>query len=777
MNNLRKSSRTWIFSLLVAAWLTGCIFSAPQATGEQGPAGVTGLSATNTIAPTIPPSPSPSPTPTLTPTPEPVWTYYRNDELHPTEDDPGLAFDQQGHLWVTGYGGVVRWDLVANTFMAYGVADGVSAALIRALIVDSGNVPWIATDEEIQSFNGQGWETVKKPTGAETRVFAEGGDGKLWLCAQDGVFSFEAGRWKQYGTQNGLIADQCFYMKIGPDGNPWVIARENSLSHFSQGWTNYEAPDDLLREEEVILFTDRGDLHVAPNGDVWVRQLLWVVHFDGMTWTLYRLPEMEGRLTAFGLSASGTPWLAQAIENKIFFRAFNGSDWPVIMAPGYETGLPAKAMFTRVVAGPDGDVWFIGHEGFIRTRQHGWTVYPRAKEYYENGFLPTVAFSADGTFYYAGSQGILALGKGPDDLQLYDSAGPLADNCIRDIQFDAQGTMWVWEGKETDFGVFGSLQRFDGRGFETLADLQINEYLVARDGAVWVRRFNQFGWEWWDGVEWHGFGDDVWDLREAGLSWMRGSGNLTQDDQGQMWVSFKYDKQHGVAVFDGQEWQTWYLPWPVPRISGGYRLGFAPDGLLWLASARFEASALSNDAEREWRRFPIPDELVDEWINDASYHDLPPLQFNNLNQPILLYVDRRDKRPPALFELRDFAWTHVPLQTRVQTILYHHDTFWVGTAGSGLYYRQDGQTETGGWVSLGSGDWPGGSQVSLVAAGRGEDVWVVTETGLARFDGAEWHAYPSETHPIGDVATIRVAPDGTVWFGSTTQGLASYWSP
>jgi ligand-binding sensor domain-containing protein len=71
----------------------------------------------------------------------------------------------------------------------------------------------------------------------------------------------------------------------------------------------------------------------------------------------------------------------------------------------------------------------------------------------------------------------------------------------------------------------------------------------------------------------------------------------------------------------------------------------------------------------------------------------------------------------------------------------------------------------------------GGNQVSLVAAGKDEDVWVVTETGLALYDGTEWRYFPDGELGIDDVTIIKVAPDDTVWFGSTTQGLASYWSP
>jgi hypothetical protein len=709
MKNTNHSSRMWIFLLLATPWFMGCLLFSSQTSGGQEPERGTDSPTKPTISPTLPPLPSPMPSPTPiaevtpTPTPEPVWTFYRNEEMHPADDDANLAFDQEGYLWVTGYGGVIRWDLTAKTFVAYTQADGLSAARIRGLIIDSHNVPWIATDEEIQKFNGESWETFTIPTSARTKGFAEGANGKFWLCSGS-VYSFEAGSWQKHGTHNGLNSNICYQMKIGPDGNPWVIAQDNSLSHFNQGWNNYEVPEVLRRENEII-FSGLARIHVAPDGVVWAQKPFGAVRFDGETWINYTLPEKEGLVTAFGLSSSGTPWLAQTYLSKTYFRAYNGNDWPVIMNASFKDGMPTKNWINSAIAAPDGAVWFIGQDNFIRTMQHGWTVYPRAREYYAKDFLVTVTFSPDGKLYYAGSQGILELGESPDDLQIYSSVGQLADNSIRDIQFDAQGMMWVWQGKDSDFGVLGSLQRFDGRRFETFTDLEMIWYLVARDGSLWVRVRGQFGLEWWDGNDWNGFGKSFSDLRDAGLSWMRGVNHIAQDDQGQIWVSFEYDGLHGVAVFNGERWQTWPLPETPPRISGSHELKFAPDETLWLASDRFGASYLLNGT---WRSVKIPDSLLKNTVDKGNHHNLYPLQFNSLNQPILLYFDRSEEHDPALYEMSDYSWSRVPIDGSVQTILYHNHIFWAGTSDNGLYYRQDKVTSQGSeWMHLSGGDWQG----------------------------------------------------------------------
>jgi hypothetical protein len=129
--------------------------------------------------------------------------------------------------------------------------------------------------------------------------------------------------------------------------------------------------------------------------------------------------------------------------------------------------------------------------------------------------------------------------------------------------------------------------------------------------------------------------------------------------------------------------------------------------------------------------------------------------------------------------MQDDDWSMLSLgrPVNIWSTLYHANTLWVGTGEDGLYYRQDSETERGEWVHLGVEDWQGGSHVSLLAAGRGDDVWAVTETGLAQYDGTEWRYFPYGGDGLEEVGIIKVAPDGTVWFGSRTQGLASYWSP
>jgi ligand-binding sensor domain-containing protein len=693
--------------------------------------------------------------------------------LKSSGDTYNLAFDREGYLWATGYGGVKRYDLAANSYTGYSRAEGLSASTIRGMIVDAQDATWIATDKEIQRFNGERWETFEKPTAEQTRSFAEGGDGTLWLCALDGVFSYKDGKWTQFGTHNGLIADKCWQMEIGPDGNPWVIAQNDSLSHFSGGWTNHELADNLRSEEGEIIGVNY-KIFVAPDGDVWVPDMKWVTRFDGEGWNLYNLPKKEGAITAFGLSSSGTPWLAQMYLSKSYFRAFNGSDWPVIMESNSMDGL-LNVEFTGVVAAPDGSVWFLGPKLFIRTMQTGWNVFPFASTRFISDFKSDVAFSKEGLLYYAGSEGILELdglaGEG-EGFTTYSGPGVLADNYIRDIQIDSQGVLWIFEGEDTG-PVAGRLQRFDGLGFQDFKPFETTEviqrYFVAGDGSLWVLQDQLARW---DGDSWHEF--------STGYTSQYSVEDIAQDNQGNIWVSFSA-KESGVEMWNGEEFEVWPLedttPWEAPD---HVALEFSPNGTLWAIEDLYKFYKDSGAwvgfmKDGIWSHRPITITPFD--YNGWTLFLYTP-QFDRFNNPILLY--NNDYRLEfGLFEMQNDAWSPISLGGPgfPQTILYHADTFWVGTADNCLYYRKDSAAGPGTWAHLGAEDWRGGNEVSLLAAGKGDEVWAVTETGLALYKGGEWRYFPKGGDGLEDVTIIKTAPDGKVWFGSTTLGLASYGIP
>jgi len=206
----------------------------------------------------------------------------------------------------------------------------------------------------------------------------------------------------------------CYDLAIGANGYPWVISADNTLSHYTGQWENIEAPTNLVELYEDVV-DHLSEIHVSPTGELWITGLFHIsnVNLAQNTWNLYALPEREGAITAFAFSASGTPWVAHLYKGKTSFRAFNGTYWPVIMQSGYEGGLDMT--FDTAITDPNGAIWFIGEECFIRIMQHSWTVFNDAHAAW-NPIYNHGVFSADGTLYFSAAEGILALGENRGDV-------------------------------------------------------------------------------------------------------------------------------------------------------------------------------------------------------------------------------------------------------------------------------------------------------------------------------------------------------------------------
>jgi 4-amino-4-deoxy-L-arabinose transferase-like glycosyltransferase len=75
-----------------------------------------------------------------------------------------------------------------------------------------------------------------------------------------------------------------------------------------------------------------------------------------------------------------------------------------------------------------------------------------------------------------------------------------------------------------------------------------------------------------------------------------------------------------------------------------------------------------------------------------------------------------------------------------------------------------------GWTAYSAETSPLRGRVQDIAVGMDGVLWVGTDAGLFRFDGASWRAYtPADGLPDWDVRALAVAPDGGLW-AYTAQG-------
>ncbi len=346
----------------------------------------------------------------------------------------------------------------------------------------------------------------------------------------------------------------------------------------------------------------------------------------------------------------------------------------------------------------------------------------------------------------------------------------LPDNRVVGLAQTPEGYLWV--------ATRGGLVRFNGAGFEPFslaavagvsgnglrgmfADSAGNLWLdtfretIVRVGRDAVRVFTSR-----EGVprgNFPAFAEDA-----AGGAWLvlRGRAHTVKGDQ--LSAAFPAatlvaDARGGIWAADGDQ---------VGRVSGGrfepcltlpdadLRLARARDGGIWL-SAGARLYRVSHDGELTLRgglnaglriRCLLEDHAGGVWIGTASHglwrfdgHSAEPVETSHRSIECLL-EDREGN-------------------------------IWVGTLGGGLNrLRPRSITLVGPAV----GDAPGLAE-SLVSVTEDRDgtTWAVTSSGqLVRGDASSWRIVPAgESWPGGNATCVLADRRGTLWIGTTEQGL------
>lgn len=723
------------------------------------------LTKTPTATPIPPQTQTPPPSPT--PLPDPEWSFIRQDE---SKDFRRLAFDQDGYLWAIGYGGVVRWNLEEKTYVTYTTVDGLSEAKLKSILIDKNNIPWVASDDGIYSFDGTSWIFYPSPTTDSTRSFTEGANDDFWLCTNGGVYQFDGTEWKLHGNQNGLTGDKCYDMTMDSEGYPWIISASNTVSHYTGNWENIDAPSNLLELYPKIM-DGFSDIHISPTGELWIQTLYHISNINPAqnTWHLHIIPKNEGGFTAFALSSSGTPWAVQLYKGKSFFRVFNGSAWALIMPENYAEGLAMQ--FNMAITDPDGAVWFVGQEAFIRTMQHDWNVFLDAKgawnEVYNEGI-----FSDDGTLYFPEEQGILALGNSKEESSRFTKKeGELISNSILNLQIDANGQVYVTELLKYSSNQYAEvLQVYDGNSWTTIHQSfsfsknarykwdAVNDTLIAQDGSFWIALQGGEALYRYDNDKMHAFdkSDGLYSLATQAL---------IQDAQDAIWVTHEHGEK--ISKWDGAGWEVYET-----GKRALWQAYLSPKGILWFTVDKEDQSLVKYE-NGIWTDYPTDpgwDNLDDYLIMDV--------QFNQDDEPIIFILDDDEVSRVYEFGKKGWWWSKLDLNiSGFSAILYHQNTLWVGTENDGVYYRVDSEDGVGEWEHLSESNWEGGTHVTLIAAGVEDDIWVATQESINVFRDGAWTFFPQGEDGFVDVTSFAIAPDGSVWFGSESQGLARYGRP
>ena len=590
------------------------------------------------------------------------------------------------------------------------------------------------------------------------------------------------GRWRSFGVAEGLPNIRVRCLSSGADGTLWVGTDDGAARFDGQQFHPWEVPE-TLRDATIY------DFQRDPQGVLWACTGWGPVRFDGREWALRYsssdgLPGEFAAITA-AWDAAGRMWVGSRnglyrLEGERFVQVHSadgrslggiegllaeadGTLWiaswdrgafrwdgtevrPVPVASGLDG---SRAL--RVFRDGEGQVWFTTYGTILR--------WDTASSNLVDGGIGeargAIHRDPEGV-WWLGSNGLQR--RTPGSSVTYKTADGLAGNSVYAIAPAGNGALWV----ATD----GGLSRFEEEGIQVLSTKDglprnvVTRVAMAPDGSVW------FTCPLSDSTSISSAGDTLCHYdgrsvtrygREQGLGALI-MGGLHVDADGTVWAGAGGNNGRGL--------------WSTTPVTGVWRsegdrftkldasaglsdlrvgaIGRGPDGRLWVATENLAR-------------------LFDGRSSETVL--IPGLALTTHSTPNGdIWVGTR----AGAFRWNERllnSWTEANgYGGRVHTITVAPDgVTWFGTS-RGLWRSEAADSPPVPVVKRGL---LSGSVWSLFYDRDGL-LWIGTDNGVARFDGAAWSLLgESDGLPGMIIYAIQQAADGAMWFG-TDGGLVRY---
>lgn len=412
------------------------------------------------------------------------------------------------------------------------------------------------------------------------------------------------------------------------------------------------------------------------------------------------------------------------------FTVFNGRSHPEL-GSGSVTGL----MEDR-----DGNLW-IGCSSSAVVYKNGTFVTMFGDEVTAGRPVWAFAQSKDGAIWAATNNGLVRWARGTS--RVFRTADGLPTNTLRSLTFDRAGTLWI--------GTTGvGLVSYDGTTFrvrhEGLDDRhrEVRSVIADPEGGVWAATAG--------GGLVHVGGDD----RVAVYTTANGlpSNQLTalaRDTRGTLWIGTWGD---GLCRFGGGRFSSLSTAGGLsaPHV---WSLFSDREDSLWVGTW---VGGLNRLRDRRFLVFGVPEGLSSDNVRSvlrardgAMWVATAGGGVNRIDGEKVTAIRVKDGLPSdeasAVFEDRD-------------------GSIWIGTYTSGVSRWRGGRSD-----SFSVADGLPSNDVRVIIQDRRGSVWVGTMSGIARFNGRRFETVAAGAIPIASVVALREDHLGTLWIGSSGQGV------
>jgi len=364
---------------------------------------------------------------------------------------------------------------------AWGPRDGAPLGGIQALAQTNDGFLWLLSFSGLFRFDGIAFEHVELPQDAKlasTDMFAifAPRTGGLWVSVYSGGVAFlRDGRWKMYGTEDGLPPGVVIDFAEKPDGTLWVCTTAGLARFDGVRWRSVGADMGLPTGiTPVFVFVD-------GQGTLWL----------GASGQMFTLRAGELQFSRFPYSGPMTV-LARLAESSTGTLWYDTDDALLKIHQNPVPVAPSSPLAHGPAFDHDGALWDIGHEvSRINPERLRDEVAIRFKDIPDQytrtdgltgGAESSLMVDREGNVWVATAQGLDRFANPSLEAPLRDERNRNALGSVTEIGLapaDGAGGLWV-----TD--TYGAVQRYqDGRLATPALKQRIACLLRTDDGTVW----------------------------------------------------------------------------------------------------------------------------------------------------------------------------------------------------------------------------------------------------------------------------------------------------
>lgn len=173
-----------------------------------------------------------------------------------------LLRDSRGALWIGQWEPTLDRLDPDGRLTSFGVADGLTNAVVLALIEDEEGTIWVGTHGGgVFLHRGGRFENLSTADGLvndDVRAFLPAPDGSMWIATSGGLSHWRAGRFDNTTVDDGLPSGLTRALHLDADGNLWVGTYGGGLALRRSGlWTSFGVREGLADLTVSTVIEDR----------------------------------------------------------------------------------------------------------------------------------------------------------------------------------------------------------------------------------------------------------------------------------------------------------------------------------------------------------------------------------------------------------------------------------------------------------------------------------------------------------------------------------------